>query len=98
MDYTRDVDPGNDANCLLVDWPHGIMAVHCETGKVRRIADFNAWHAISNEQGTMMAADTNFPDVGIRLLDPRSNTGAYPDTVLSESQLYGRALEWSLPV
>ncbi len=61
----------------LVDWPHGILAVHCETGKVRRIADFNAWHAISNEQGTMMAADTNFPDVGIRLLDPRSNTGAY---------------------
>lgn len=58
----------------LVDWPHGILAVHCETGKMRRIADFNAWHAISNEQGTMMAADTNFPDVGIRLLDPRNES------------------------
>lgn len=61
----------------LVDWPHGVLAVHCETGEVRRIADFNAWHAICNDQGTMMAADTNFPDVGIRLFDPRNTSCRY---------------------
>lgn len=57
----------------LVDWPNGVIGVQVDTGAVRRIADFNAWHAISNEQGTLMAADTNYPDTGIWLLDPRKN-------------------------
>lgn len=59
----------------LVDWPHGILGVHVDTGKVRRITDINAWHAISNDQGTLMAADTNFPDRGVWLFDPRQNGG-----------------------
>ena len=62
--------PGRRELCL-VDWPHGLLAVHADTGEVRRVADFNAWHAIANDQGTMMAADTNFPDTGLWLLDPR---------------------------
>ncbi|MBQ8653806.1 MAG: PD40 domain-containing protein [Clostridia bacterium] len=55
----------------LVDWPHGVLGVNVDTGAVRRIADFNAWHAVCNEDGTLMAADTNFPDRGIFLFDPR---------------------------
>lgn len=57
----------------LVDWPKGVLGVQIDTGAVRHIADFNAWHVISNDQGTLMAADTNFPDTGIWLLDPRKN-------------------------
>lgn len=59
----------------LVDWPHGIIGVNADNGETRRIADFNAWHAIANQQGTLMAADTNFPDTGIWLFDPRENGG-----------------------
>ncbi|MGI5898914.1 MAG: oligogalacturonate lyase family protein [Christensenellales bacterium] len=53
----------------LVDWPKGILAVNVETGAVRRIASFNAWHAIANDQGTRIVADTNFPDRGLMLCD-----------------------------
>lgn len=59
----------------LVDWPHGVLGVQADTGEVRRIASFNAWHAISSDDGSLMAADTNFPDRGILLFDPRQNGG-----------------------
>lgn len=53
----------------LVDWPKGILAVNVHTGAQRRVADFNAWHAISNDAGTQMVADTNFPDRGLMLFN-----------------------------
>lgn len=55
----------------FVDWPHGIRAVHADTGAQRHVCPFNAWHAVCNRAGTMMVADTNFPDNGIQLFDPR---------------------------
>lgn len=55
----------------LVDWPHGVLGVNINTGSTRRITDCNAWHAICNEQGTLMVADTNFPDNGLLVFDPR---------------------------
>jgi oligogalacturonide lyase len=55
----------------LVDWPRGILAVNIDTGAVRRITDSNAWHAICNDSGTLMVADTNFPDRGLLTFDPR---------------------------
>lgn len=61
----------------LVDWPHGIIAANVDTGATRRVTTLNAWHAIANDQGTLMAADTNFPDTGIWLFDPRQ-TAAQP--------------------
>lgn len=61
----------------LVDWPHGIIAVNVDTSATRRVTTMNAWHAIANSQGTLMAADTNFPDTGIWLFDPRQ-TEAHP--------------------
>lgn len=79
--YRRDADkkewitheswiPGTK-ELAFVDWPRGIRCVHAETGAERTIADFNAWHAICNAQGTAMVVDTVHPDVGIRLFDPR---------------------------
>ena len=38
----------------FVDWPKGLRAVHAESGVERRVASFNAWHAICNCDGTMM--------------------------------------------
>jgi oligogalacturonide lyase len=60
---------------VMIDWPRGILAVHADTGAVRKVASFNAWHAICNRYGTLMVADTNFPDIGLQLFNPRDGIG-----------------------
>ncbi len=83
--YTRNVEknewitheswiPGT-RELAFVDWPHGIRCVHADTGMERRVTSCNAWHAICNHQGTLMVADTNFPDIGLQLFDPRDGIG-----------------------
>jgi oligogalacturonide lyase len=69
----------------FVDWPHGIRCVQVDTGVERRVTSFNAWHAICNRQGTLMVADTNFPDIGLQIFDPRDGIGqprilCYPES------------------
>ena len=59
----------------FVDWNKGIRAIQVDTGVGRRVTTFNAWHAICNRDGTLMVADTNFPDIGIQLFDPRDGNG-----------------------
>jgi oligogalacturonide lyase len=54
----------------FVDWPHGVRAVHLDSGKERLVTGFNAWHAVARRDGGAMVADTNFPDIGIQLFDP----------------------------
>ena len=68
----------------FVDWPHGVRCVNVDTGIERQVTTVNAWHAISNHSGTCMVADTNFPDIGIQIFDPRDGPGepktlCYPD-------------------
>jgi oligogalacturonide lyase len=60
----------------IVDWPHGIRAIDVNTGAERPVTSFNAWHPICNATGTLMVADTNFPDIGLQLFDPRDGLGA----------------------
>ncbi len=59
----------------FVDWPKGIRAINVDSGAERRVSSFNAWHAICNCDGTLMVADTNFPDVGIQLFNPLDGIG-----------------------
>lgn len=59
----------------FVDWNKGIRAINVDTGVERRVASFNAWHAICNRDGTMMVADTNFPDIGLQLFNPLDGAG-----------------------
>jgi oligogalacturonide lyase len=49
----------------FVDWPHGMRAVHADTGAVRWLTRFPAWHAHPDDTGSWMVCDTNFPDIGI---------------------------------
>ena len=60
----------------FVDWNKGMRAVHVDSGRQRRLTAFNAWHAISNRDGSMMVADTNFPDIGLQLFNPLDGAGA----------------------
>lgn len=59
----------------FVDWPRGVRCINVDTGLERQVTSFNAWHAISNPAGTRMVADTNFPDIGIQIFDPRDGIG-----------------------
>lgn len=60
----------------FVDWPHGIRAIQVDTGAERRVTSFNAWHPIASRDGACMVADTNFPDIGLQLFDPRDGNGS----------------------
>ena len=64
----------------FVDWPKGIRCVNVDSGVERRVASFNAWHAVCNRDGRLMVADTNFPDIGIQLFNPLDGIGA-PQTL-----------------
>lgn len=65
----------------FADWPHGVRCIDVDTGAERRIASFNAWHPVSNRQGTLMVADTNFPDIGLQVFDPRTPVPSKPETL-----------------
>lgn len=58
---------------MFVDWPRGMQAVDPQTGRVRKITEANAWHAAANRQGTRVVADTNCPDRGLVVFDPRES-------------------------
>lgn len=60
----------------LTDWPKGVRAIHVGTGQERQIATFNAWHPVCSPDGKWMVADTNFPDIGLKLFDPHDSTFA----------------------
>ncbi|HVF11386.1 MAG TPA: oligogalacturonate lyase family protein [Abditibacteriaceae bacterium] len=64
----------------FVDWPHGVRCIHVDSGRERRICTLNAWHAVCDRTGTRMVADTNFPDIGLQLFDPRE-AGSTPRTL-----------------
>jgi oligogalacturonide lyase len=49
----------------FVDWPHGMRAIHADTGAMRSITRFPAWHAHPDDSGSWIVCDTTFPDRGI---------------------------------
>jgi len=51
------------------------MANNIDDGTIRCIAKTNAWHPTVNRAGTMLVSDTNCPDVGLILCDPRQTCG-----------------------
>lgn len=60
---------------ITSNWPHGLFGVDVDTGVTRKVCSFNAWHSGINRQGTLMCADTHFPDRGLQLFDPRDGVG-----------------------
>lgn len=53
----------------FVDWPHGMRAVHVDTGAMRWLTRFPAWHAAIAADGRHAVCDSTFPDRGIHLID-----------------------------
>lgn len=79
----------------FVDWPHRVRAIHVDTGRQRIITEFNAWHAMPNWTGTMMVTDTNFPDIGLRLFDPREENASWRPLCCPEASSIGA--HWAGP-
>jgi len=81
----------------FIDWPKGIRAVNVDTGQIRQITTFNAWHAICNRSGTQMVADTNFPDIGLQLFDPRDSIGKPTTLCYPEASSIGEHWKGQFP-
>ncbi len=79
----------------FVDWPKGIRCINVDSGVERRVTSFNAWHAICNSQGSIMIADTNFPDIGLQLFNPLDGIGR-PHT-LCQPQASNAGAHWGGP-
>lgn len=52
---------------LTANWPHGVIAVHADTGAARKVCSFNAWHPMVDPTGQWMVTDTKNPDLGLQL-------------------------------
>jgi len=63
----------------FVDWPHGMRAVHVDTGAMRWITRFPAWHAHPDDRGERFVCDTNFPDRGVHVF--AANEASVPKTI-----------------
>ncbi len=86
--------PGVAMEILTADWPHGVLGIDVQTGKARRVTDFNAWHPSVSRDGTRMIADTVFPDIGLQLFDPRP--GMSRRMTLCHPQASSRGDHWAV--
>ncbi len=84
--------PGT-AELVVANWPHGVIGVDIETGGVRQICTFNAWHPCVNRQGRLMCADTTFPDRGLLLFNPKDGIGEPKLLCLPQSS--NRGAHWN---
>jgi hypothetical protein len=73
---------GEGAEVLFTRWPDALMAIQRNGDSPRVVSPLNAWHASSRSDGSLIVADTNHPDVGIRLIHPDDGRDAplcYPN-------------------
>jgi oligogalacturonide lyase len=77
---------------LAVNWPKGMIGVDIDSGKVRPVCLFKAWHAMIGRNGNMMVCDTNDPDLGLHLFDPQCGRG--DPILLCESKATNAGAHW----
>lgn len=70
--------PGH-RSILFVDWPNGIGEIDVASGQVTHRSDFPVWHGAPDRTGRQMVCDTNFPDIGLHLLDLGAGRGDHPE-------------------
>jgi oligogalacturonide lyase len=78
----------------FVDWPHGMRAIRVDTGELRSITRFPAWHAHPDDTGSWFACDTNFPDRGIHRFSATESAEA---ELLCESKASSVGAHWAGP-
>ena len=89
----RNLKPGvhwSPREIITASWPNGCFGIDIDTGAVRPVCSFNAWHPSINRQGTLMCADTTFPDIGLQLFDPRDGVGMPTPLCFPEATAEGK--------
>lgn len=81
----------------FVDWPRGMRAVAVDSGAVRSITRFPAWHAIADPAGKRIVCDTNFPDRGIHVLPAEPTESGDEATLLCRSDSSSQGAHWGGP-
>jgi oligogalacturonide lyase len=74
---------------VAANWPHGVIGVDIDTGSMRKVCSFNAWHPAINRRGDLMCADTTFPDRGLQLFCPLDGLGEPRTLCLSRASNEG---------
>lgn len=80
---------GTSDDLIFTVWPRQLVRFNIHERKLRTIADINAWHMVSNRDGSVIVADTNHPDRGLLLIDSISGqfeTLCYPNASCHGSQ------------
>jgi oligogalacturonide lyase len=77
---------------LTVNWPNGMIGVDIDSGKVRSVCTFSAWHASISHDGRQMVCDTTWPDEGLKLFDPQDGRGV--PRPLCESKSSNEGAHW----
>ena len=75
---------------ITANWPRGCIGINIDTGAVRPVCSFNAWHPSINRQGTLMCADTTFPDIGLQLFSPLDGVGVPTPLCFPEASCEGK--------
>ncbi|MFQ6040983.1 MAG: oligogalacturonate lyase family protein [Candidatus Poribacteria bacterium] len=76
---------------IFTHWPHALKAIKKDSDTARIVSDFNAWHASSRIDGSLIISDTVCPDIGLQLIDPK--TGEHWALCYPESSSQGT--QWS---
>ena len=69
-------NPARPTEIITARWPHGCIGIDIRSGATRPVCGFNTWHPAINRHGSLMCADTTFPDIGLQLFDPRDGVDA----------------------
>jgi oligogalacturonide lyase len=81
---------------LFVDWPNGMKRVDVTTGHVTQQTSFPAWHAAADSVGQRLICDTNFPDIGLHLIDVAAPPDSQP-TFIAWSHASSAGDHWAGP-
>jgi oligogalacturonide lyase len=79
---------------LTTNWARGVIGIDIESGTVRQVCNFNAWHPMVDRSGKWMVADTKNPDIGLQLFDVTDGIGEPHAVCLAEASNAGD--HWNL--
>jgi oligogalacturonide lyase len=85
---------GRSDKLIVVCWHRGLREVDLNTGAIRTIRDFSAWHIASNSDGSRIVCDTHRPDVGLCLVNPTTGESE----VLCQSRASSQGFQWREPL
>ena len=85
---------GGRNEIVTVVWPHGMIGIDVDTGRIRRVTDFPAWHPMVRRDGRSCVTDTKHPDRGLFTFDPSAGPES-PVTHFAESLSSNAGDHWN---